>query len=44
MTQAATGRTITSSTSGERPVIACQDLTKVFKDFWMRDRARAVDR
>ncbi len=27
-----------------KPVIACQQLSKVFKDFWMRDRARAVDR
>ncbi|GIK19285.1 MAG: ABC transporter ATP-binding protein [Leptolyngbya sp. PLA2] len=26
-----------------QPVIACQGVTKVFKDFWMRDRARAVD-
>jgi len=26
-----------------KPVIACQSLTRVFKDFWMRDRARAVD-
>jgi ABC-2 type transport system ATP-binding protein len=26
-----------------RAVVACQRLTKVFKDFWMRDRARAVD-
>lgn len=25
-------------------VVGCQQLTKVFKDFWMRDRARAVDR
>ncbi|MBX3317519.1 MAG: ABC transporter ATP-binding protein [Phycisphaeraceae bacterium] len=24
-------------------VVACQGLTKIFKDFWMRDRARAVD-
>lgn len=24
-------------------VVACQNLTKVFKDFWMRSRARAVD-
>ncbi|MEO0482241.1 MAG: ATP-binding cassette domain-containing protein [Planctomycetota bacterium] len=24
-------------------VVACQNLSKVFKDFWMRDRARAVD-
>lgn len=27
-----------------RPVVACQQLTKTFKDFWMRDRARAVDK
>lgn len=26
-----------------RPVVACQNLTKVFRDFWMRNRARAVD-
>ncbi|MBZ0171452.1 MAG: ABC transporter ATP-binding protein, partial [Phycisphaerales bacterium] len=25
------------------PVVACQGLTKVFKDFWMRQQARAVD-
>ncbi len=25
------------------PVVACQRLTKVFRDFWMRARARAVD-
>jgi len=25
------------------PVVAVQDLSKIFKDFWMRDRARAVD-
>jgi ABC-2 type transport system ATP-binding protein len=24
-------------------VVVCQQLTKVFKDFWMRQRARAVD-
>lgn len=24
-------------------VVAAQDLTKIFKDFWLRDRARAVD-
>ena len=29
--------------SMKRPVVACQNLTKVFKDFWLRDRARAVD-
>ncbi len=33
-----------ASPAGDRkPVVACQRLTKVFKDFWMRDRARAVD-
>jgi ABC-2 type transport system ATP-binding protein len=26
-----------------KAVVGCQQLTKVFKDFWMRDRARAVD-
>ncbi len=25
------------------PVVACQNLSKVFRDFWMRSRARAVD-
>ena len=25
-----------------QPVVACQGLTKVFKDFWMRQRARDV--
>ncbi|MEM1185773.1 MAG: ATP-binding cassette domain-containing protein [Planctomycetota bacterium] len=45
MTQATTSAaTGPARASGERPVIACQELTKVFKDFWMRDRARAVDR
>jgi ABC-2 type transport system ATP-binding protein len=24
-------------------IVSCQRLSKVFKDFWMRDRARAVD-
>lgn len=32
-----------TATGGGRPVVACQRLSKVFKDFWMRDRARAVD-
>lgn len=27
-----------------RTVVACQQLTKTFKDFWMRDQARAVDK
>ncbi len=25
------------------PVVSAQSLTKIFKDFWLRDRARAVD-
>lgn len=33
------GRTET----GEAPIVAAQGLTKIFKDFWRRDRARAVD-
>jgi len=39
MTQAVSG----DMTGREKPVIACQALTRVFKDFWLRDRARAVD-
>ncbi|MFM9957171.1 MAG: ABC transporter ATP-binding protein [Phycisphaerales bacterium] len=27
----------------EAPVVLAQGLTKLFKDFWLRDRARAVD-
>jgi len=27
----------------QQPVVACQRLTKVFKDFWMRPRVRAVE-
>ena len=32
-------------TGGSRgkPVVACQNLTKVFRDFWMRNRAKAVE-
>jgi len=33
-----------SSEDLRRPVVACQQLTKTFKDFWMRDQARAVDK
>ena len=25
------------------PVVACQGLSKVVKDFWLRSRAKAVD-
>jgi ABC-2 type transport system ATP-binding protein len=34
---------LTPTSSGAMPVVAVQSLTKIFKDFWMRDRARAVD-
>lgn len=27
----------------EAPIVLSQNLTKLFKDFWLRDRARAVD-
>jgi ABC-2 type transport system ATP-binding protein len=33
----------TASNHGEPPIVLAQGLTKVFKDFWMRDRVRAVD-
>src|ERR1051326_7331129 len=39
MTRAAQSEVLPRAT----PVVACQGLTKVFKDFWLRDRARAVD-
>ncbi|MDF1810174.1 MAG: ABC transporter ATP-binding protein [Phycisphaerales bacterium] len=30
--------------NSRKAVVGCQQLSKVFKDFWMRDRARAVDK
>jgi len=45
MTQMATKTKTGGSTAGEgsaRPVVAVQGLTKTFRDFWMRSRARAV--
>ncbi|MBO6513109.1 MAG: ATP-binding cassette domain-containing protein [Phycisphaerales bacterium] len=33
-----------AATDTRRPVVACQQLTKTFKDFWMRDQAKAVDK
>jgi ABC-2 type transport system ATP-binding protein len=33
----------TSASRAGAPIVACQGLTKVFKDFWLRQRARAVD-
>lgn len=46
MSQASTNpaTTATPALREPKPVVACQQLTKTFKDFWMRDRARAVDR
>lgn len=41
MTQAATPTPASPPAVGEA-VVVCQHLTKVFKDFWMRDMARAV--
>ena len=35
-------RTESSQVHG-KSVVACQSLTKVFRDFWMRSRAKAVD-
>lgn len=35
---------VEQSLSDRKPVVGCQQLSKVFKDFWMRDRARAVDK
>jgi len=32
-----------TATDDRRAVVSCQNLSKVFKDFWLRDRARAVD-
>ena len=36
-------RATASHTPSGQSVIAAQNLTKIFKDFWRRDRARAVD-
>ncbi|HVZ92979.1 MAG TPA: ABC transporter ATP-binding protein, partial [Phycisphaerales bacterium] len=32
-----------ASADARTPIVAAQQLTKIFKDFWLRDRARAVD-
>ena len=43
MTQTATKTTPSAPADGSaRPVVAVQGLTKTFRDFWMRPRARAV--
>jgi ABC-2 type transport system ATP-binding protein len=53
MAEVETSSQVPSSQAGEhdsdgqdnrKPVVGCQQLSKVFKDFWMRDRARAVDK
>ena len=41
-TLASKAGSVAGARSGE-PVVLCQQLTKTFKDFWMRDRARAVN-
>jgi ABC-2 type transport system ATP-binding protein len=33
----------TESAARGKPVVACQNLSKTFRDFWMRSRAKAVD-
>ncbi|QYU67674.1 ABC transporter ATP-binding protein [Leptolyngbya sp. 15MV] len=39
-----TGSGASPASAGARDsIVVCQSLTKVFKDFWRRDRARAVD-
>ncbi|MGQ0626677.1 MAG: ABC transporter ATP-binding protein [Phycisphaerales bacterium] len=45
MTRASTtaGGASTQGTGGRAPVVAVQALTKTFKDFWLRTRAKAVD-
>lgn len=47
MTAATTDSTpspTSAASDSRRSVVACQQLTKTFKDFWMRDQARAVDK
>ncbi len=34
---------VASEAKKSKPVVECMRLSKVFKDFWLRDRARAVD-
>lgn len=43
MTTAPATKPVPAPKADRKPVVACQRLSKVFKDFWMRDRARAVD-
>ena len=43
MTQLQTEQDQTSARTGEKPVVIAHNLSKTFKDFWMRSRAVAVD-
>ncbi len=43
MTRATTASTTVASQQAARSVVVCQGVSKHFKDFWMRDRAKAVD-
>jgi ABC-2 type transport system ATP-binding protein len=43
-TTTSTASDVSTTAPDARAVVGCQQLTKVFKDFWMRDRARAVDK
>ncbi len=38
-----TARASNATDRRQAPVVSAQNLTKIFKDFWLRDRARAVD-
>lgn len=43
MTRTATKPSPSARPDDGMPVVVAQNLTKIFKDFWLRDRARAVD-
>jgi ABC-2 type transport system ATP-binding protein len=43
MTQAPSAARTAPSPGSERVVVAAQQLTKTFRDFWLRGRVRAVD-
>jgi len=42
-TATSTPGTPATGTRTDRPIVACQRLSKVFRDFWMRPNAKAVD-
>lgn len=43
MSQTATRAAPAPTNTSSKPVVTCQGLTKVFRDFWLRSRAKAVD-